>query len=55
MEDILKEVKEVIEVPEAIAPPEPEGGFPWCGVCIGFRVLVIAEVCDKIYKCTSKK
>ena len=53
MENILKEV---IEVPEAIAAPaEPEGGFPWCGVGIGVGVVVLAAVFAKLYKCTAKK
>ena len=52
MENVLKEV---IEVPEAIAPPEPEGGFPWGGVGIGVGVVVLAAVFAKLYKCTCKK
>ena len=45
MDTIIKELpipKEVIEVQEAIAPIEPQGGFPWCGVGIG--VVVIAAL-----------
>ena len=58
MEDVLKQIelpKEVTEVQEALPLPEPEGGFPWCGVGIGVGVVVLAAVCAKLYKCTAKK
>ena len=56
MEKVLEQTlpKEVIEVQEAIAPPQPEGGFPWCGVGIGVGVVVLAAVFAKLYKCTAK-
>ena len=58
MESVLKEIelpKEVIAVQEAPLLPEPEGGFPWCGVGIGLGVVVVAAACAKLYKCTAKK
>ena len=57
MEDALKQAlpTEVIEVQESIAPPQPEGGFPWCGVGIGVGVVVLSAVCAKLYKATAKK
>ncbi len=57
MENVLKEAlpKEVIEVQEAIAPVEPQGGFPWCGVGVGVGVVVLAAILTKLYKCTTKK
>ena len=44
MEDVLKQAlpTEVIEVQESIAPPQPEGGFPWCGTGIAVVVVVVA-------------
>jgi len=44
MDKLLKDTlpKEVIEVQEAIAPIEPEGGVPWGGIGIG--VVVIAAL-----------
>ena len=45
METIIKDLpipKEVIEVQEAIAPIEPQGGVPWGGIGIG--VVVIAAL-----------
>tara|TARA_B000000557_G_C20506336_1_gene330189 strand:+ start:89 stop:265 length:177 start_codon:yes stop_codon:yes gene_type:complete len=57
MEDFIKDAlpKEVIEVQEAIAPPEPEGiGVGGC-IGIGIGVVVLAAVFAKLYKCTCKK
>jgi len=57
MEDLIKDAlpKEVIEVQEAIAPPEPEGiGVGGC-IGIGIGVVVLAAVFAKLYKCTCKK
>ena len=44
MDKLLKDTlpKEVIEVQEAIAPIEPQGGVPWGGIGIG--VVVIAAL-----------
>ena len=44
MDKLLKDAlpKEVIEVQEAIAPIEPQGGVPWGGIGIG--VVVIAAL-----------
>ncbi len=57
MEDLIKDAlpKGVIEVQEAIAPPEPEGiGVGGCiGICVG--VVVLVAILAKLYKCTSKK
>jgi len=57
MEDLIKDAlpKEVIEVQEAIAPPEPEGiGVGGC-IGIGVGVVVLVAILAKLYKCTSKK
>ena len=59
MEDLIKDAlpTEVIEIQEAIAPskPEPEGiGVGGC-IGIGIGVVILAAVCAKLYKCTSKK
>jgi hypothetical protein len=52
MESVLKQAlpKEVIEVQEVIAPPEPEPGFPWCGTGIAVVVAVIAVGLYKNFK-----
>jgi len=57
MEDLIKDAlpKEVIEVQEAIAPPEPEGiGVGGC-IGLGVGVIVAAAILAKLYKCTAKK
>ena len=57
MEDLIKDAlpKEVIEVQEAIAPPEPEGiGVGGC-IGLGVGVVVAAAILAKLYKCTAKK
>ena len=56
METIIKDLKlpkEVIEVQEAIAPVEPQGGVPWGGVGIGVVVVAVAVAIYK--KCGCKK
>ena len=57
MEDLIKDAlpQEVIEVQEAIAPPEPEGiGVGGC-IGLGVGVVVAAAILAKLYKCTAKK
>ena len=57
MEDLIKDAlpKEVIEVQEAIAPPEPEGiGVGGC-IGLGVGVVVAVAILAKLYKCTAKK
>jgi hypothetical protein len=60
MEEVLKGVgaatgTTAIEIPVEAFQPEPEAGFPWCGVGIGVGVVVLAAVLSKLYKSTSKK
>ena len=62
MEDLMKSLpkeaqKAIEEVPviQEIIEPEPQGGFPWCGVGIGVGVVVLAAIFAKLYKCTAKK
>ena len=64
MESIIKDLplpkeatKMIEEVPaiKELIEPEPQGGFPWCGVGIGVGVVVLAAIFAKLYKCTSKK
>ncbi len=55
MEEVLKGVgaatgTTAIEIPVEAFQPEPEAGFPWCGVGIGVGVVVLATVLFKIYK-----
>ena len=52
MEKVLETAlpKEVIEVQEAIAPPAPKGGFPWCGAGIVVLVVAAAVVGRKLLK-----
>ena len=52
MEKVLEQAlpKEVIEVQEAVAPPAPESGFPWCGTGIAVLVAVIAVGLYKNFK-----
>ena len=57
MDKVLEQAKQSIEVPAElpVAPPEPSGGFPWCGAGIVVGVVALAAVCAKLYKCTAKK
>jgi hypothetical protein len=51
MENVIKEVIEVPEaVPSPVSIPEPEGGFPWCGVGI-VVVVVAAAIVGRKYCC----
>ncbi len=55
MEDVLKQAKTVIEVPAELPVPEPEtnNNARDFGILVG--VVVVAAICAKLYKCTSKK
>ena len=50
MEKALEQAlpKEVIEVQEVIAPPEPKGGFPWCGAGLVVAIVAIAVLGRKL-------
>ena len=52
MEKVLEDAKQSIEVPAElpVAPPEPSGGFPWCGAGILVAVVAAAVIGRKLCK-----
>ena len=48
MEKVLEQIEVPAELP--VAPPEPSGGFPWCGAGIVVAVVAAAVIGRKLLK-----